>query len=212
MLFFIYTFKYITTISATIDTIIIDQIVEYISSHNIIKDNFNSIKELLEEYDEDEDEGDNISSAIAEFFDGVDGEFNFDDDIVQPLYNMTEGHLSFTELREVLSDSEEVVNILRYVYIECNESDSVDIFGQHLRNNNMSKMTDLYMYFKAKEILNDYNDELLNKVVELYKEEELEQNLIKVSRNNAISKIKRNRIYNTGLGLKLAVKAFSKDF
>ena len=32
------------------------------------------------------------------------------------------------------------------------------------------------------------------------------------SRRIAINKIKRNAIYNNGLGLKLAVKAFSKDF
>jgi hypothetical protein len=33
-----------------------------------------------------------------------------------------------------------------------------------------------------------------------------------VSRRIAFNKIKRNAIYNTGLGLKLAVKAFNKDF
>lgn len=194
----------------TIDAIIKEQLVEYISSHDIIKDNFNSIKELLEE-----NKVDTISSAIAEFFDGMADEFNFDDNIIQPLYNMTEGFLSYSELREVLSDSEEVVDIIRYVYIECNEHDSLDTFGQYLRDNNMSKMCDLYMYFRANEIFingDGMGDEMFDKLAELYKEEELEQNLIRVSRNNAISKIKRNAIYNTGLGLKLAVKAFSKDF
>ena len=33
-----------------------------------------------------------------------------------------------------------------------------------------------------------------------------------ISKKIAIDKIKRNKIYNMGLGLKLAVKAFSKDF
>ena len=33
-----------------------------------------------------------------------------------------------------------------------------------------------------------------------------------VSRRIAINKIKRNKIYNLGLGLKLAVKAYSKEF
>ena len=199
--------------TTTIDTIIMEQLVDYISSHDIIKDNFNTIKELVDEFDADCD--DNIPYALMEFLDGVSGEFNADDNIVQPLYNMTEGHLSFNELREVLNDSEEVVYILRYVYIECGESGMLDSFGQHLISSNMSKMFDLYMYFRAKDMLNNIranNDELMDKLVELYEAEELEQNLIKVSRNNAISKIKRNRIYNTGLGLRLAIKAFNKDF
>lgn len=33
-----------------------------------------------------------------------------------------------------------------------------------------------------------------------------------VSRRIAINKIKRNRLYNLGLGLKLSIKAFNKDF
>ena len=136
----------------------------------------------------------------------------YDDDIVQPLYNMTEGFLSSNQLKAVLSNSEEVLNILGYVYVECKGFDGLDMFEKYLINNDMGKLTDLYMYFRAKYLLTDCNDELLNKIVELYKEEELEENLIRVSRNNAISKIKRNAIYNKGLGLKLAVKAFSKDF
>jgi len=35
---------------------------------------------------------------------------------------------------------------------------------------------------------------------------------IKVEKKIAISKIKRNAIYNNGLGLKLAIKAYSNDF
>lgn len=35
---------------------------------------------------------------------------------------------------------------------------------------------------------------------------------IKVEEKIAVDKIKRNRIYNMGLGLKLAVKAYSKEF
>jgi hypothetical protein len=35
---------------------------------------------------------------------------------------------------------------------------------------------------------------------------------IKVEEKIAVDKIKRNAIYNTGLGLKLAIKAYNKDF
>jgi hypothetical protein len=35
---------------------------------------------------------------------------------------------------------------------------------------------------------------------------------IKVEKNIAISKIKRNVLYNNGLGLKLAIRGYSKDF
>ena len=48
---------------------------------------------------------------------------------------------------------------------------------------------------------------ILDELIRLFKEV-IDAPLKKI----AIDKIKRNRIYNTGLGLKLAVKAFSKDF
>jgi hypothetical protein len=184
----------------SIDAIIKEQIVEYISSHEIIKENFNNIKELVETYTNYEPK-----DAIIEFM-----EENYDD-IVQPLYNMSEGFLSYNEYREVISDGEEFWDILRVVWLYCRDTDSLDLYAEHMRNDSKSKMLDLYMYFKAKEILTNLTDEedILEKLVELYEEEE---NTIKVSKNIAISKIKRNKIYNTGLGLKLAVKAFSKDF
>jgi hypothetical protein len=195
--------KYIMT--ADIDYIVMEQIVAYINDNSIIKDNFNTIKELIDDNDGD----DKIRYALTEFFDGTKSE-----EIVNDLYNTTEGFLSHYELRQVLNDGEQVLEIMRRVYQECKNNDTLDIFGQHLLNNNMSKMCDLYMYFGAEYILNDIiqQDELLDKLVILYEEEELEQKIIEFTRRNAINKIKRNAIYNNGLGLKLAIKAYSKDF
>ena len=187
----------------TIDAIIKEQIVDYIKSHDYMKEEYYNIKEIVENYTNYKPK-----DAIIDFM-----EENYDD-IVQPLYNMTEGFLSYNEYREVISDGEEFWNILRVVWLYCRDTDSLDLYAEHMRNDSKSKMLDLYMYFKAKEILSCLIDEedILEQLVELYEEEELEQNTIKVSRNIAISKIKRNAIYNTGLGLRLAVKAFSKDF
>jgi hypothetical protein len=55
-----------------------------------------------------------------------------------------------------------------------------------------------------------YDDD--KELIEEYEQELKEARNAEVSRNIAINKIKRNRIYNDGLGLKLAVKAYSKDF
>jgi hypothetical protein len=58
---------------------------------------------------------------------------------------------------------------------------------------------------------NSYNIKtlLINKVSALYY---LEYTVKPISKAIAINKIKRNKIYNLGLGLKLAVKAYSKEF
>jgi hypothetical protein len=189
----------------TIDNIITEQIVDYITTHDFIKDNFNNIKEIVETYTNY-----TPKDAIIDFM-----EENYEN-IVNPLYNMTEGFLSYNEYREVISDGEELWGIMRVVYLYCRDTDSLNTYEEHIRYDNKSKIIDLYMYFKAKEILNDlrdYEEEILDKLVELYEEEEVEINKIyNTKRNIAISKIKRNRIYNTGLGLRLAVKAFCKDF
>jgi len=47
---------------------------------------------------------------------------------------------------------------------------------------------------------------------EIWRCESRKDKIERVIRKIAISKIKRNALYNTGLGLKLAVKAYSKDF
>jgi hypothetical protein len=52
-------------------------------------------------------------------------------------------------------------------------------------------------------------DLLYKKVADVYFTEYI---LIPISKKLAINKIKRNRIYNLGLGLKLSIKAFNKDF
>ena len=59
-------------------------------------------------------------------------------------------------------------------------------------------------YEDDEELIEEYKQELKDK----RKEEKVE----KVIRKLAISKIKRNKIYNLGLGLKLAIKAYNKDF
>ena len=52
-------------------------------------------------------------------------------------------------------------------------------------------------------------DLLYKKIADVYFTEYI---LIPISKKLAINKIKRNRIYNLGLGLKLSIKAFNKDF
>jgi hypothetical protein len=62
-----------------------------------------------------------------------------------------------------------------------------------------------------------YTDEsefgkFLTRTVEKHSQKLEKERLEKVIRKIAISKIKRNAIYNNGLGLKLAVREYSKDF
>ena len=49
-------------------------------------------------------------------------------------------------------------------------------------------------------------------LIEEYEQELKEARTKEVIRNIAVNKIKRNRIYNTGLGLKLAIKKFKEEF
>jgi hypothetical protein len=62
-----------------------------------------------------------------------------------------------------------------------------------------------------------YTDEsefgkFLTRTVEKHTQKLEKERIEKVIRKIAISKIKRNALYNNGLGLKLAVRAYSKDF
>lgn len=55
-----------------------------------------------------------------------------------------------------------------------------------------------------------YDDD--EELIEEYEQELKEARNKEVIRNIAVNKIKRNRIYNMGLGLKLAVKKFKEEF
>ena len=106
----------------------------------------------------------------------------------------------------------------RKKYLGTIDDDRKDMF-YHLKNNyaltepfmeayktkNKEQFVAEYVKYITYETLRDYRYEL--------EEEIINYNKIKqVSKKIAIDKIKRNAIYNKGLGLKLAVKEYSKDF
>jgi hypothetical protein len=208
----------------TLDRIIFTQIVEYIIDENIIQDNFEvSLALYINQAISDSNES-QVRNNIVIPFDSVIqvGILNFlcewVDNIVEPLYNDGEDFLTSSERLLVSNNGFCVWDIIRYVYMNCREHDSVDTaMGEYLADYNYSKMFDLYMYFRARNILMDVNDndefvEYIDPLVEIYKEEVKNRHIIEVSKQIAIAKIKRNSIYNLGLGLKLSKLQYAKDF
>jgi len=69
-----------------------------------------------------------------------------------------------------------------------------------------------YMYYNAYRLVEDREEDTYLKVISILKKIDYDKRFLSKAKKIAIDKIKRNSIYNTGLGLKLAVKAYSKDF
>jgi hypothetical protein len=188
----------------TINAIIKAELLTYITDNDIITYNFDYIEELVNNYNG------NIRYGLIEYFTNDEE----GDVIVNELYNNGEGLLSNDELNNITKNSDEVIEIYKYVFEKKREYNDIENFGDIMGT---YKIYDAYMYFKAKEIMDSYdhlddNEEFWDELVYIYEKEVLAKNIIKVSRNIAVNKIKRNRLYNLGLGLKLAVKAYSKEF
>jgi hypothetical protein len=204
------------TKSFDINDVIYDDLLKYIKDHNIIKDNFITIKAFVGQFSKNfEDECYSaeryftIKDAIVRLFEQNESLIK---EIVSRLYAKLVSRLSIEQYKSLFYTTEgyNVWYIIRYVYKKCKQYDKEELLD-YLENDSQNKFCSIYMYFKAREILEslwDYEYEVLDQLEELYKEEELRV----VSKGIAINKIKRNNIYNLGLGLKLSIKAFNKDF
>jgi hypothetical protein len=209
---------------AALDRIVMTQIVEYIIANNIIQDNFEvSLALYINQAISDSNEATQVRNNIAIPLDSVikDGILNFlcewVDNIVEPLYNDGECFLTSTERLLISNDGFCIWDIIRFVYRNCREYDNVNAMEEYLEDYNWDKMFDLYMYFRAKNILFDVNGdndfvEYIDPLVEIYKEEIKKRHIIEVSKQISIAKIKRNSLYNLGLGLKLSKLQYAKDF
>ena len=69
-----------------------------------------------------------------------------------------------------------------------------------------------YMYYNAYRLVEDREEDTYLKVISILKKIDYDKRFLSKAKKIAIDKIKRNAIYNTGLGLKLAVREYSKDF
>jgi hypothetical protein len=69
-----------------------------------------------------------------------------------------------------------------------------------------------YMYYNAYRLVEDRDEDTYLQVISILRKIDFNKRFLPQAKKIAIDKIKRNAIYNTGLGLKLAVKAFNKDF
>jgi hypothetical protein len=96
--------------------------------------------------------------------------------------------------------------------------EALDYVEKHMEDSNIQYLWKIVDAETHKTIENneDWSDEFYQddeELIEEYRQElKHKRKEEKVIRKIAISKIKRNAIYNNGLGLKLAIKAYSKDF
>ena len=110
----------------------------------------------------------------------------FMDDPTPKIFNAN--NLKFDTMKHSLYN---LYYYLMYLDISLTKSERKTLF-KVISNNN----------YKVKDLL-------YKKIADVYFTEYI---LIPISKKLAINKIKRNRIYNLGLGLKLSIKAFNKDF
>jgi hypothetical protein len=69
-----------------------------------------------------------------------------------------------------------------------------------------------YMYYKSYYLVEDQKDHAYLQVISILKKIDYDRRFLPEAKKIAINKIKRNSIYNLGLGLKIAKKQYSKDF
>jgi len=144
-----------------------------------------------------------------------------DDEIINPLFNDYSVHFVRDVIDENIDDRERML-IFKYVLAKAKEYDMVDVVIEYFNDDEWTKLCDYYAYHKAKEMLFDEDDNVIQfefdnmvdeyyaelyikKITELMKLEH-EKLVMDTSMNIAISKIKRNAIFNLGLGLELSMK------
>jgi hypothetical protein len=194
-----------------INNIIANELLTFIKSNKVLENNYAVITDLIKKNKAVYSNKDYnfILMGLQEYF-----KDNYDK-IVYTLYSDDrEGCLSSEDFEETTKSGIDVLHMCSYVGSKVLEYNNIEELNTHLINKDLTKITSMYMYFMAKDILTDNAEEdgAYNPYEDFWDEITKNYKVIKVSKYNAISKIKRNAIYNTGLGLKLAVKAFSKDF
>ena len=144
-----------------------------------------------------------------------------EDEIINPLFNDYAVHFCNSVIDEKL-DWRERNEIFKYVLEKAKDYNMVDeVIALH-SNDEWTKLCDLYAINKAKDLMFDEEDNALQYdfdmlvdkyYAELYiqklkelAEAEHKQLVMDTSMNIAISKIKRNELFNLGLGLTLSMR------
>ena len=133
-----------------------------------------------------------------------------DDHIINPLFNDYAVHFVELIIDENI-DWRERNEIFKYVLEKAREYDMVLDVISFYKNDEWTKICDFYAYHKAKEMIFDIDEydiqyEFDKLVDEYYAELQHKQLVMDTSMNIAISKIKRNELFNLGLGLTLSIK------
>ena len=163
---------------------------KWIEKYEYTNDDDAEYNETIEEYDYFEEYG--------------------DDCIINPLFNDYSLHFIRDVIDENIDDRERLL-IFKYVLAKAKEYDMVDVVIKWFDYDDWTKICDYYAYHYAKVMLfdtDDYNTQYEFDVMvdEYYAELQHKQLVLDTSMNIAISKVKRNAIFNLGLGLELSMK------
>jgi hypothetical protein len=161
----------------------------------------------IEKYEYIGDDNSGFDATIEEYdyFDEY-GE----DEIINPLFNDYSYHFVNSVIDEKI-DWRERNMIFKYVLAKAKEYDMLDVVIEYFNDNEWTKLCDYYAYHRAREMLFDDDDNVIQYdfdelVNEYYAELQHKQLVLDTSMNIAISKVKRNAIFNLGLGLELSMK------
>lgn len=115
------------------------------------------------------------------------------------------------------NDAGEFVHILSYWVMENQERSSAEsIIFTIVQSRNVEfrhRVINFFVYFLICKVRSSNDHEYHTRAVEIYDrliKKITKTYIIQMAKKIAIDKIKRNKIYNLGLGLKLSVKAFNK--
>lgn len=130
-------------------------------------------------------------------------EFLYGDHIKEQFFN---NYYNYSSIE--LTDSDKL-NILKYLIVEATKSNcdiSMDFISFDCHNNNWKKLMCSYVYLKVQNmILNEegwLRDSFIRNIEDCLCDRLRERAIRKI----AINKIKRNKIFNLGLGLKLSMR------
>jgi len=114
-----------------------------------------------------------------------------------------------------ISNSNKLILLKETLYIshhdECDYI-SWDDVSRLFCDDKWDEIVKAYMYYNAYKLIEDQTDHAYLQAISILKKIDWDKRFLPTAKKIAINKIKRNSIYNLGLGLKIAKKQYSKDF
>ena len=181
--------------------------VEYLDTIilSIITDPYN----LEKVYDDD------VKHALYMINNSDDINFRYDPLNLKVLKNKLYNHHLVKQYIEEIDDYDKLALLRTLFPITDYDTDTEEVgyaeISQLFCEDNWEELVKHYMYFRAYNLIDD-DYFIKTKIYMLIKDIDYIKRIFPKARTIAINKVKRNNIYNFGLGLKIAKKQFTKDF